>query len=1472
MQNIYEHDTSVQLAESVTPLRISQCGANFRALLEADVEPRTSVPMAVDSSTMGGAVYSADSARDDDRIGQDAHLCDLKDSLDGRLSDVLALIDEIVEWSRGLAGEPYDFSEQRQQIESLRTRLKNGTGLDAAMLGFNGIGKSTIANLLMLNSSIQDGAYSNRPVEYVPEALQYKMEEPPSLVSLSSSETKSLEAGVISVVHLSPEDPTDADRFTKLRHDYGVESDEAAAKANYEAAEASIREHCERASDVAPALENFVLPCSSGGKTNTAVNTRVRFGSLVHMLVEMYTIEELQDQAFKFVTLRRNLEAEGRDEFELLYEEEKSYLAENWHLYLNITNGPYPEKELPELEQMFEWVPSEDVPSLPATVNDVPVCDAMKTIVASPVVLYLPPGKSIYLDRVLVHDMLARFQDKDSLYHYAIKSLETFQPSAVLEGGNGIMDLPGHEVNTRCQQQTREGVKEAGVVFVVLKKSVRGDKDTLAVLERADTYKRVVAGEANVVFLFNREIGPKYVRGQLCSESETEIVETAVKETREEWLKKLKSANLSMKKSGGAFKSDEEIVKIAEETPMRAIYPMIHTSLRLNWRWTEQHKEEEAAILKHSNVHWLLGILEALNRQSIVEAFKFIATEAMPSITDYLTTKLQDVQSLQTDTATQLPQNIVDKARKLLVSKNTKTGAIWLQSDMAVEMVQDLFSRVGLKRKAGGSSFDAADDPMVHGTRSLKALGTASSADVLPDGTQVLIEGIVAKPELNGKRGCVTGRQIDRSGVDRHEVTVEGGQKFALRRSCLVPIEAAGSAAGNSDALAAGSTTSASPESRSYRLQLADTVRNFLQEHGQAYLAASRESSARAWEHMQKQLTNPRLAHFATALRVIDPRNKGNLHKYSLLPVVFGDKAGKKELDIDFEPLLTSLNEKLQALLEDVVEKAVVKGVDALLLSDGSHISTVILKEGFIESDVLQKLKQRFSIHAFLGQSEGNSNKFLRRTAAQQLERAVHTHILAKNNAVKELNDVMQLIDDGREPARQAWLTMCQDKIEGIVIGQLDQLCKQLMHKTSRGKAISVQSLLTSFLQYIVNADTITKSVELQNELHQRINLHKQKTDSLHSLWARVDWAEEPTKLGEAAAQQVERRRMRELTVQTAKSISHFIGSPDRPMHSQGLHPQHSNSDKLFDRYDASHVFAGGDADEMLKLSHELKKRYGLDLVLKRSPTSSVGFADIFSAVALLAYTPTAIRRARGTTHEHAQDTNEQIKLAGLQLRAVTAAEISTYYSDPKRSAECERMTRLLGESIEAYIDRVRSPSPSGGELYSGDLLCIYFISRFLKRNFRVWLPGQGSLFVPHNYSTENGRSAYNLFLTADPPCIGPAPATAYQACCCPTQRTSSLAKPRAQHRSGGGGSSFGGGGRGDTGSSGRNGGSDSRKARRMTVRFAEAANDIKEIAMSDEEVEARKGSHYPNGQPRHCLEVDQSPSGEGSRKRPRRS
>jgi len=1426
VQNVYEHEADDEIAETATPIRLSQCGGTFHALIEADTEAKDD--MEVDSTVVDGAAVVPLPAD-----GEDAHLPDLKDHLDSRLADVLGLIDDVVEWSKGLAGAPYDFSIQRQDIETLRERLKNGNGLEAAFLGDNGIGKSTIANLLMLNSSVE--GYLDLSSDYVPEAMLDKSAEPPSFNELLSG-PESIEDGVIRVVKLAPQ----VERFAALKQEFGLDSREAAAiaKGTFEAAEASIRDHCERASDSKPALKNFVLPCTKNGKTNTAVKTHARFGSVVHMMVELYTIEELQDQAFKFVTLRRNLEEEGKDVDELS-QDETDYLEEVWHLYLNITDGPIKEGDLPDPSGLFDRVPSEKVMELPATVNDVPVCEAMRAIVASPIVLYLPPGKSMHLDRVLVHDQLAAFQDKDSLYHYAIKKLETFQPSAVLEGGNGFMDLPGHDKNTRCQQQTREGIKEAGVVFVVLKKNLRGDKDSIELLERTDTIKRVAAGEANVVFLFNREVGPGYVRGQLSTDKELKTVEDCEKGTREEWLKKLKAANNAARRNGDSFKTEEEIIRIAEDTQMCAIYPMIHTSLKLNWQWSEQHKEETEAILKHTNMHWLLGILEKLNRQSLVDSLKLIATDTMPGLKDYLKTKLQDAQSLQATEATQLPKQIVDKANKILSSRGTETSALGMQSATAVQKVQDLFSRDGAKRQAA-SSLSAADDAMMHGTRSggMRHAAVEASGSELQEGQEVLIVGIMHQPHFNGKRGRVQGLTLDGS---RYKVEIEGESNWkALRRECLIVVDAVAAAAGNAEALAVGSATSASSEGRSYRKQISDMIRSFMQEHGQAFLTNNIASANERWEKTQKQLTR-----FATALRVIDPRNKGTLQSCPLLPAVFGGKANRKEMDIDFEPLLTSLNDKLQELLEDVVESVVVKGVDALLQADKSHISTVILKEGFIESDVLKPLKQRFSVHGFFKHGSqliqsarepelisNQVNKFLRREAAKQLEVAVTRHILSKNTTVGSVEGVKKLIADGREPARQQWLENCQNKIEGIVIGQLDGLCKALMGYKGYMKAISARSLLTSFMQYIVNADAMTKSAPLQNNLRRLINLQSQKTDSLHSLWARLDKPEEAAMLGEAAARHVEIRRMREITVHNATSIRHFIGAPDKPMHSQGLHPQHSQRDKVFSRDDALQVFALGEPDAMLPLSRELMQRYGLDIV-KRSASSSVGFADLFSAVALVAYRSATIRKARepDTAHEQVQAMNEQIKLAGLQLRAVAAAEISTYYSKPKRKDECDKMAKLLGMPIETYVDRLRS-ADSSGDMYSGDLLCVYFLARFLEKNFRVWLPSVGSLFVPHNPYSENGRTAYNIILTAEAPTHGSPPATTYQAMWFPTQRPTSMAAPAIGSGGGGGG---GGGG----------------SARRFTVRFDEAAPQISEIVMSDEEVDARRGPFLPNGQPR---------------------
>jgi translation initiation factor RLI1 len=65
-----------------------------------------------------------------------------------------------------------DLSTYKKPIIELLERLKRGDGQTAAMLGDNGIGKSTVVNLLLLNSSVDLRAYAARTASYVLEALQ----------------------------------------------------------------------------------------------------------------------------------------------------------------------------------------------------------------------------------------------------------------------------------------------------------------------------------------------------------------------------------------------------------------------------------------------------------------------------------------------------------------------------------------------------------------------------------------------------------------------------------------------------------------------------------------------------------------------------------------------------------------------------------------------------------------------------------------------------------------------------------------------------------------------------------------------------------------------------------------------------------------------------------------------------------------------------------------------------------------------------------------------------------------------------------------------------------------------------------------------------------------------------------------------------------------------------------------------------
>ena len=71
-----------------------------------------------------------------------------------------------------------------------------------------------------------------------------------------------------------------------------------------------------------------------------------------------------------------------------------------WHVYLNITNGPYKRADLPTgLSEL-----PESIDDLPQSWQDIELCAGMKAIVSKQFNLYLGEGKSLHLDRQMVHD------------------------------------------------------------------------------------------------------------------------------------------------------------------------------------------------------------------------------------------------------------------------------------------------------------------------------------------------------------------------------------------------------------------------------------------------------------------------------------------------------------------------------------------------------------------------------------------------------------------------------------------------------------------------------------------------------------------------------------------------------------------------------------------------------------------------------------------------------------------------------------------------------------------------------------------------------------------------------------------------------------------------------------------------------------------------------------------------------------
>eukprot|EP00965_Chrysotila_dentata_P161738 5341831-Pleurochrysis_carterae.AAC.3 len=218
---------------------------------------------------------------------------------------------------------------------------------------------------------------------------------------------------------------------------------------------------------------------------------------------------------------------------------------------------------------------NDEANQLPESPEEIQLCDALKEILAHRHVVYCGGGNSLHLDRRMVHDQLKEIMG-DPLQMLATKKVTVYQPSAMLEGGNGFLDLPGgNDSNPLCRQQTQDGIVEAGCIFVVLKKDLESDKDTLELL-KDKAAPLVLQGTASVVFLFNRENGDNkpHTLDAILAESEKETVKLWAGRTKDTWESALKSAmremNAHRKKEAASNEEGQQISQGAFEHGCKA--------------------------------------------------------------------------------------------------------------------------------------------------------------------------------------------------------------------------------------------------------------------------------------------------------------------------------------------------------------------------------------------------------------------------------------------------------------------------------------------------------------------------------------------------------------------------------------------------------------------------------------------------------------------------------------------------------------------------------------------------------------------------------------------------------------------------------------------------------------------------------------------------------------------------------------
>ena len=260
---------------------------------------------------------------------------------------------------------------------------------------------------------------------------------------------------------------------------------------------------------------------------------------------------------------------------------------------------------------------------------------------------------------------------------------QVFLPAAVLEGGCGFVDLPGlNDVDSSCLQQTRDGVKDASVVFVVTAKTLQEDKGTVELMKEVSLFRRALLplgdGGVEIIFICNRELDQHLRFDEIGKEREEKNCRDIEARTRDEWRENLEEVNDKLKKwEANLALTDDKVAEIVAKTQVRVIYPMTHTAFKVNIELAEH--EAAHSVFKASNVYcatyvrtcdlaqycsnmgpplahgctWLnaepapivsglLGQLDALNRDGYVRDFYRICTRTLPELRNKLQTDLDD--------------------------------------------------------------------------------------------------------------------------------------------------------------------------------------------------------------------------------------------------------------------------------------------------------------------------------------------------------------------------------------------------------------------------------------------------------------------------------------------------------------------------------------------------------------------------------------------------------------------------------------------------------------------------------------------------------------------------------------------------------------------------------------------------------------------------------------------------------------